>query len=160
MNYAELENAGFVRKRKHEDPVSLIKEYIKRDTSGMNLKNTEWLNTAFLKPFSIPGWDSFKIIRYVELQKTEIRNDTAVCKVFCHNASALLQDLHSFYIKPDSSIEICNFIIVRTDYGWRIDKPVIPHITSQTVLNLYNKKLTEQSRKYLKSSIKKNSNSR
>jgi hypothetical protein len=129
---------GFVSEQHHTDAAALVKEYLRRDGAGEWLMHgaTHWLATAMMCPDHRPGWDAATLVSGFDITPLTADDTSAAFEVRYSRIGPLSQDSVSFYLIEEPGIESDTFITLKTQYGWRIQTPVIhAHILPRTALD-------------------------
>jgi hypothetical protein len=111
------------------DPDSLVFEYLRRDGRGDFMSANDWEAAAVDCPGHEPGWDTATLVGGFVAAPLRRRSDTVSLLVTYSRVYPLFQRDSGFALGPMQALEQDTFVVLRTPFGWRIDKPVInPHV--------------------------------
>ena len=122
-----LDTAGcaFVAVHMHENPDSLVHEFVRRDAAGQFRGATEWFNAAVDCPGREPGPDVAAVARLVGLNVVARSADSVVAEVRWDRVG--YASATSFESDPGGETD--TLTAVRTPFGWRIRSPALnPHM--------------------------------
>ena len=121
------------------DPISLVRQYVKRDGDGERLFSESWFQDVVTWPHE-PGYDSFTVVRkYTVERPRDIQGSPAKVPVRyeCIGWVVPAQD-HPVFIEGDR-IEVFTYVAVRGEGGWKIDAPQIDqHILAEVAASREN----------------------
>jgi hypothetical protein len=114
------DDCGLVREQRYPDALALVRDYLRSDT-GADYGDTE----RFVCPDYAVGSDESRVVSYLGLESLSANMDTA---------RFLVRSERDGYVRWDSTGGIKNFVsdhamlldtfvVIRTDYGWRIAAP-------------------------------------
>lgn len=106
--------------------VSLVREYVFRDSRGERLLNSEWFEGATVWP-SDPGYDRYILIRGWRIGRAVVLADTVVVPVEYSRVGIVhAGGRNDSRIVDESTSAIVSFRVVRTTEGLRIASPQLP----------------------------------
>ncbi len=116
--------------------LSLVREYVQRDSRGERLGPSPWFTTVVTWPDD-PGYDSYTAITGFELTPHSTGlNDSAQVRVTYHTAGWILAgDSTQVRFMPHDSLETQIFSVIRAGGLWRIASPQIgQHVLVEAAL--------------------------
>ena len=117
------------------DPVSLVRQYVKRDAGGERMEPNAWFQSVVTWPDE-PGYDSHTVIRaFTVVPPKNIAGSPAKIAV---RYDVMGWIVSSGFI-PQEKIEVFEFEVAQTDEGWRIQAPqidqhILPEIAATMAL--------------------------
>jgi hypothetical protein len=103
------------------DPVSVVRQYVKRDANGERLGTNPWFESVVTWPQD-PGYDSHTVIRSFQVEPPPtIAGSPATIMV----KYEVIGWIVSSGFLPQEKLEAFPFVVVRTDEGWLIQSPQI-----------------------------------
>jgi hypothetical protein len=105
------------------DPLSLVREYVKRDAAGERLTESPWFQAVVSWPFE-PGYDSYTVIRAYTVEKpAHIAGSPARITVRYDVVGWMVHDGQQMAFLEQELEEALEFVVERTEAGWRIAAP-------------------------------------
>lgn len=107
------------------DPVGLVRQYVKRDADGERLGPNPWFQEVVTWPLE-PAYDSYTVIRsYAVEPPPRIEGSPARIPVRYDVIGWVVPEAGRASFLEQEREEIHEFVVLRTDNGWRIDEPQI-----------------------------------
>lgn len=107
------------------DPVGLVREYVKRDASGERLVPSLWFADAVTWEVE-QAYESYTVIRgYTVERPARIEGSPARIRVRYDVIGWIAPVDADWVFMEQRGEEEFEFVVVRTDAGWRIDEPQI-----------------------------------
>lgn len=107
------------------DPVGLVRQYVKRDANGERLGPNPWFQEVVTWPQD-PAYDSYSVIRaYAVEPPPTIPGSPARIPVRYDVIGWIVAEGRRTTFLEQEKEEVFEFVVLRTDDGWRIDEPQI-----------------------------------
>jgi hypothetical protein len=105
------------------DPVSLVRQYVKRDANGERLQADPWFQQVVTWSEE-PGYDSYTVIRSYSVEPPPTIQGSPAEILVRYDVIGWVQwqDGEQVFLDQEMSQAI-TFVVVRDDNGWRIDEP-------------------------------------
>lgn len=134
---SDTAGCGFQPVMVHDNPDSLMAEYLRRDGEGALAQSDSWRDQAMACPAHAPGWDGFTLIAKYTSASLGASADTARYLVRYRRIGYLEQDSAAFFVRREAGEEQDTVVLVRTAYGWRVgDWDTEPHLLPAGALRL------------------------
>jgi hypothetical protein len=116
------------------DPVGLVREYVKRDANGERLGPNPWF-------FEVVTWEvesayeSYTVIRGYTVEKPATIHGSPARITVRYDVLGWIAPVGADWIfMEQTGQEVFEFVVVRTEEGWRIDAPQIDqHVLAELV---------------------------
>jgi hypothetical protein len=120
-NVDSLDECGLVREQRYPDPMALVRDYLRSDTSA-DYGDTDRLGC----PYYAVGSDASRVVSYLELEPLAVNTDTARFLVRSERDGYMRWDSlgGTKNFVSDHAALVDTFVAVRTAYGWRIAAPL------------------------------------
>jgi len=149
--FASDEKDGTLREYHHPDPHQLITGYLERDSKGEFMRSSAWRRSAMYFPMA-PGWDQATLISGYDIDTISVTEENAEFSVNYHMIARISQNARGPYLIYSPRDKPATFILNKTEYGWRIAKPIAhPHVLPESIMERLPQAEQDSLRKFLNS---------
>ncbi|MBL7066510.1 MAG: glycoside hydrolase family 97 protein [Candidatus Marinimicrobia bacterium] len=149
--FASDEKDGTLREYHHPDPHQLITGYLERDSKGKFMQSSAWWRSAMYFPRA-PGWDQATLISGYDIDTISVNEENAEFSVNYHMIARISQNARGPYLIYSPRDKPATFILNKTEYGWRIAKPIAhPHVLPESIMERLPQAEQDSLRKFLNS---------
>jgi hypothetical protein len=107
------------------DPVGLVREYVKRDADGERLGPSTWFADAVTWPVE-QGYESYTVIRGHTVEKPKAIHGSPARIAVRYDVLGWIAPMGAEWVFMEQvGEEVFEFVVLRTETGWRIDAPQI-----------------------------------
>jgi hypothetical protein len=116
------------------DPVGLVREYVKRDANGERLAHNPWFFEAVTWEVE-QAYESYTVIRGYTVEKPKVIQGSPARITVRYDVLGWIAPVGAEWIfMEQTGEELIEFVVVRTEAGWRIDEPAIDqHVLAEIV---------------------------
>ena len=127
------EGCDLLRAQRFQDPLELARYYVAQDSAGVFLGTSPVTDSVYLCPGHLPGPDAFVVAKDTKLRLVTRGDTTADVEVTGVTAGIMSSDsTDTMSLSPSPPAISYTFHMVKTAYGWRIDRPQLPDWVSGT----------------------------